>query len=116
MTEDEPNGDASETPDEQQSAETLRRGAKRVETSKDLANQQQSTRNQLAGWYGWTLLGILAAQIIFADVVFLLYANSDEVEWDIDPVVMNVWLGATVVQIVGIATVVVRSLFPRQDS
>jgi len=51
---------------------------------------------------------------VFVDWIFWQYAVNG-VDWKIEPVVMNVWLGATVVEVIGITTIVVRHLFPRRD-
>lgn len=59
---------------------------------------------------GYGVVGLMAAQIATADVVFVLYAANNG--WDIPVVAINVWLGAAVVQVVALAHTVARYLFP----
>lgn len=75
---------------------------------------QAEQANTLRKYYGWALLGMLFAQVIAADVIFCLYATHG-VHWKIPSTTMNVWLGATVVQVVGVVLVVVHYLFPDQS-
>lgn len=99
------------------SERTLRRIKKRrkaVQSTEDLEKADIASRNALRKFYGWSLLGILAAQIVFVDLVFWKYAEDGK-DWDVDATVMNAWLAAAVVQVIGITTVVVRNLFPRRD-
>lgn len=80
----------------------------------DLERAELASRNVLRKGYGWSLLAILALQVAFVDWIFYKYANQG-VDWRIEPVVMNVWLAATVVEVIGITTIVVRHLFPRRE-
>lgn len=88
---------------------------RRVQSTEDLERAELASRNVLRKGYGWSLLAILALQIAFVDWVFYKYAQKGR-GWDIDPAVMNVWLGATVVEVIGITTIVVRHLFPRREA
>lgn len=65
--------------------------------------------------YAVRILWILGGQLAIADAVFVIYAWSGK-NWDLSTAVIDTWLGATVVQIVGVALVVTRHLFPRRDS
>lgn len=56
----------------------------------------------------------MVAQLAAADAGFFLYAELGR-DWDIEASIMHVWLGATVVEVVGIVLVVTRYLFPRRD-
>lgn len=56
----------------------------------------------------------MVAQLIAADTGFFLYAQWGK-NWDVDSSIMHVWLGATVVEVIGIVLVVTRYLFPRRD-
>lgn len=49
-------------------------------------------------------------QVAIADTVFVLYGFWRG--WDIKPGTMNAWLGATVIQVLAVALVIARSLFP----
>lgn len=60
------------------------------------------------------MLLILGAELSFVNLMFLLYTAAG-VHWRIPATTMQVWLGATVVQVVGIVYVVTRYLFPRRD-
>jgi hypothetical protein len=64
--------------------------------------------------YAKGLLLLLGGQMILADTVFVVYAWAGK-QWNLAPEVINVWLGATVVQLIGVVLVVTRYLFPRRD-
>jgi hypothetical protein len=51
-----------------------------------------------------------AIQVVVADVVFLVFAFVQA--WELEPSVISAWLGATVVQVIAVALVIARSLFP----
>lgn len=59
----------------------------------------------------WALIGA-AAQIVAADAVFIAYAIANH--WDIPPSTIQFWLGAAVVEVIGVLLVIARSLFPAQ--
>lgn len=65
--------------------------------------------------YAKGLLLVLAVELIVVNVLFWLYAEKGK-NWDIPDGVIQIWLGATVVQVVGIVGVVTRYLFPRRDN
>lgn len=75
----------------------------------EVRDKQQDV--ELKGSYGWGLLALMFMQVLMANVVFLLYAALGQ-KWDVPPSVVQAWLAATVVEVIGIATVVVRYLFP----
>lgn len=56
----------------------------------------------------------MVAQLIVANTVFVVYAWAGE-HRDLDAVVIDVWLGATLVQVIGVVAIVTRYLFPRRD-
>ena len=72
--------------------------------------QDRKLKLAYATWLRW----LLAAQLGIADTVFIVYAWAGR-RWHLDPAVIDVWLGATVVQVVGIVLVVTRHLFPLRD-
>lgn len=74
------------------------------------AKQDLELRETYAKW----LLGILAIELIVVNVIFCLYAAKGR-DWRLPDGVIQIWLAATVVQVVGIVTVVTRYLFPRRD-
>lgn len=61
--------------------------------------------------YGERLLWLLGAQFLIADAVFVAFAWIGQ-KWVVPSGVIEVWLAATVVQIVGVVAVVTRHLFP----
>lgn len=61
--------------------------------------------------YGERLLWLLGAQFLIADAVFVAFAWIGQ-RWAVPSGVIEVWLAATVVQIVGVVAVVTRHLFP----
>jgi uncharacterized membrane protein YcjF (UPF0283 family) len=65
--------------------------------------------------YARGLLIILGFQLLAADAVFWIYADVGK-NWNLSDGVIQIWLAATVVQVVGVVTVVTRHLFPRRDS
>jgi hypothetical protein len=49
-----------------------------------------------------------------ADAVFVAFAWAGK-HWDLPPDVIEVWLVATVVRVVGVVAIVSRHLFPNRD-
>lgn len=69
---------------------------------------------QLKKTYARWLLRLVAAQLFLADVVFVVYAWVGE-HWELDAAVVQVWLVTTLVELIGVALVITRYLFPRRD-
>ena len=67
----------------------------------------------LKRWYAIALIALLGIQILVVDVVLVGYAWKG-VSWRVQPVVINIWLGATVVEVIGVVLVVTQHLFPRR--
>src|SRR4029079_1477419 len=61
------------------------------------AKQDLELRETYAKW----LLGILAIELIVVNVIFCLYASKGR-DWRLPDGVIQIWLAATVVQVVGI--------------
>jgi len=81
----------------------------------DQIRRQDYLQNlRLKRMYALGLLGILFLQLVFANVGFFLYGWLG-VDWKVTPSVMNVWLSATVVEVVGVVFVVTRHLFPSRE-
>jgi hypothetical protein len=59
--------------------------------------------------YATWLLGILVAQLVVADLVFVVYAHAGR-EWALTTAVVDSWLAATLIEIVGIVYVVTQHL------
>lgn len=82
---------------------------------RQLANEK--ARNLLAYGkvYAYGALVAMGVQILIADIAFYIYgyehvANGHR--WQIPVGAIQVWLGATVVQIIGVVLVIAKSLFP----
>lgn len=71
------------------------------------AEQGHGRRQRYAGWILW----LLGAQLVIADAVFVVFAWAGR-SWDLTPGLIEVWLAATVVQVVGVVAIVTRHLFP----
>jgi len=69
---------------------------------------------QLKGTYAKGILWLLGVQFAVADLVFVIYAWAGR-DWNLSAQVIDVWLGATVVQMIGVVQIVTRHLFPRRD-
>lgn len=74
------------------------------------AEQEHGLRQKYADWILW----LLGAQFFLADAVFVAVAWAGW-SWELTPGVIEVWLAATVVQVVGVVAVVTRHLFPNRD-
>jgi hypothetical protein len=74
------------------------------------AEQDHGLRQKYADWILW----LLGAQFFVADAVFVAVAWAGW-SWALTPGVIEVWLAATVVQVVGVVAVVTRHLFPNRD-
>jgi hypothetical protein len=68
---------------------------------------------QLKGTYARWLLWGMGIQVAVADLAFFLYGFW--IGWDVSASVMSVWLTAAVVEVIAVALVVTRYLFPRRD-
>jgi glutathione S-transferase len=75
------------------------------------AEQEHGLRQRYADRIHW----LLGAQFVIADAVFVAFAWAGQ-GWDLPPGVIEVWLAATVVQVVGVVAVVTRHLFPNRDA
>ncbi len=82
-----------------------------IELRKEYATQEIELRET----YAKGLLAILAVELVVVNVIFWFYAEKGK-NWNIPDGVIQIWLGATVVQIVGVVTVVTRYLFPNRNS
>jgi hypothetical protein len=72
--------------------------------------QDVELKRRYAKW----LLILVAVQLVVADIVFVLYASVGK-GWDLSSGVIEVWLAATLVELIGVALVITRYLFPRRD-
>lgn len=81
-----------------------------IELKREYARQEIELRRN----YARGLLIILTIQIAVADAVFWIFAEVGE-QWRLSDGVIQIWLAAAVVQVIGVVTVVTRHLFPRRD-
>lgn len=89
---------------------TERNQAQAIELKRSFAEQEHELRRA----YARRILLLLLAQFLIADAVFVAFAWAGE-HWHLSTAVIDVWLAATVVQVVGIVLVVTRNLFPDRD-
>jgi hypothetical protein len=80
----------------------------------DLPSRDLEQDIRLKRIYANWLLGLLIGQLLIADGVFVVYAWAGR-GWNLEAGVINGWLAATLIEIVGIVLVVARYLFPRRD-
>jgi hypothetical protein len=76
------------------------------ETRAEQADDDRDLRKKFAIW----IAGAVGVQILVADAVFVVYGATNA--WVIPGSTISAWLGATVVQVIAVAVVIVRSLFP----
>lgn len=63
--------------------------------------------------YALALLVGLGVQVAIVDAVFVAYAWAG-VNWNVQEPVMGIWLGATVINVIGVVLVVTNYLFPQR--
>jgi hypothetical protein len=64
--------------------------------------------------YAKSLLWLVTAQLFIADAVFVAYAWAG-MHWRLEGEVIQIWLGATLIELVSVALVITQYLFPRRD-
>jgi hypothetical protein len=74
------------------------------------AEQEFDLRQNYADW----IIRVLGVQLFVADAVFVVLAWAGW-NWELSSGVIEVWLAATVVQVVGVVAIVTRNLFPNRD-
>ncbi|HXS47250.1 MAG TPA: hypothetical protein VN756_07285 [Solirubrobacterales bacterium] len=89
---------------------TERNQAQEIELRRRFAEQEYELRRTYARW----IIVLLGAQFLLADAVFVAFAWAGK-HWDLSTAVIDAWLAATVIQVVGIVLVVTRNLFPDGD-
>jgi hypothetical protein len=65
--------------------------------------------------YALALLVGLGIQVAIVDGVFVAYAWAG-VNWNVAEPVMSIWLGATVINVIGVVLVVTSYLFPQRSA
>jgi hypothetical protein len=83
-------------------------------STSDLSKRDRKQDIDLKRTYAKTLLMMMGAQLVVANAVFIAYAWAG-VHWNIEAAVINVWLAATLIEVIGVVLVVTRYLFPRRD-
>lgn len=97
---------ADQSPSWLNSNDDLDREQKRLEVAQSQADNRSRRR------YSVLFPVVLIGQLLTADTVFLIYGYYNS--WRIPSSSIDVWLGASVVEVVGIVLVIVRYLFPPQ--
>lgn len=69
---------------------------------------------ELKKTYANWLLIFMAAQLVVSDAVFVTAAWAGA-DWHVDETTLRIWLAATTIELIGVALVVTRYLFPRRD-
>lgn len=81
-----------------------------LERSRQLREHRaRNTELNLRRVFGYVLLGAVVLVLTVVNVVFVIYLVKND--WHVDGTTIQVWLGATVVQVIGLAGVVVKYLF-----
>jgi hypothetical protein len=74
------------------------------------AEQEHGLRQNYADW----IIRMVGAQLLVADAVFVVFAWVGR-DWDLTSGVIEIWLAATVVQVIAVVAIVTRHLFPNRD-
>lgn len=81
--------------------------------TRELASTKMRDRLGFGRLYAYGALIAAGVQVLIADGAFYVYGFENH--WRIPSSAIEVWLGATVVQVIGVVMVIVRSLFPSED-
>jgi len=84
--------------------------AQAIELKRKSAELEHGLKKTYARW----ILVLLGLQLLLANAIFIAFAWAGEA-WELSTAVVQVWLGATAVQVVGVVLVVTRHLFPNRD-
>jgi glutathione S-transferase len=87
-----------------------RERAQSLEIRQLFAEQEHGLRQRYGDWLLW----LLGAQFLIADAAFVAFAWVGQ-KWAVPPGVIEFWLAATVVQVVGVVAIVARHLFPSRN-
>jgi hypothetical protein len=86
----------------------LRRLKAEVEQAEAKAGQAGDDRSLRRSFAIWTATAV-GIQIVVANIVFVVYGAANA--WVLPSGAVSAWLGATIVQVVSVAVVIVRGLF-----
>jgi hypothetical protein len=67
------------------------------------------TLKKIVARFALILMGL---QIVIADVIFAWWGMANK--WVVDPAPISAWLGATVVEVIGVVYVITSYLFPKR--
>jgi hypothetical protein len=81
-----------------------------LSSSARTAELEHGLKRTYARW----ILVLLGFQLALANGIFVAFAWAGR-DWELTTPVIQAWLAATVVQIVGVVFVVTRHLFPNRD-
>jgi hypothetical protein len=84
--------------------------AQAIELKRKGAELEHGLKRTYAMW----ILALLGVQLLLANAIFVAFAWAGE-DWHLSTAVVQAWLAATAVQIVGVVLVVTRHLFPNRD-
>lgn len=84
-------------------------------SSAELATESKRHDLRLRKRVGTFAIVGVSAELIIANAVFFLYAWKGE-HWKVPTGAINVWLGATVIQVIGILYVITNYLFPKSGT
>jgi hypothetical protein len=74
-----------------------------------LTNEDERDRLDARRGYAYCLLAVAVAQRAVADASFLIYGFYSD--WRVPAAAIDAWLGATIVQVIGVLLVIARSPF-----
>jgi|ERR1700761_3999340 len=87
-----------------------REKVQRLALQRMFAKQEHGLRQSYADW----IIRVLGAQLLVADAVFIVFAWVGK-DWQLSSGVIEIWLAATVVQVIAVVAIVTRHLFPNRD-
>ena len=99
--------DASAPTSEAKRAPTL---AQHEAEKQRIANEKARNELGYGKVYAYGALSAMAVQVLIADAAFYLYGHA--YHWRIPVGAIQFWLGAIVVQVIGVVLVIAKSLFP----
>jgi hypothetical protein len=79
-----------------------------------IANEKARNELGYGKVYAYGALTAMAIQVLIADAAFYLYGHA--YHWRIPVGAIQFWLGAIVVQVIGVVLVIAKSLFPSAPS
>jgi hypothetical protein len=87
-----------------------REKVQRLTLQRMFAEQEHELRQNYADW----IIRVLGVQLLVADLVFIVFAWIGR-DWNLTSGVIEIWLAATVVQVIAVVAIVTRHLFPNRD-